>query len=94
MDVYTGKVSGNLSYQPGNTFDGLCDLEKVPSASLLVPSLEIEIFLWFSYFISAVEPFFFFFQVKSYSEPLHIHATYPVPHTHTIPLYESHILFY
>lgn len=61
MDVYTGKVSGNLSYQPGNTFDGLCDLEKVPSASLLVPSLEIEIFLWFSYFISAVEPFFFFF---------------------------------
>lgn len=91
MDIYTGKVSGNLSYQPGNAFDGLCDLEKVPSASLLVPSLETEIFLWFSYFISAVEPFFFF-QVKSYSEPLHIHATYPVPHTHTIPLYESHIL--
>jgi len=34
MDVYTGRVPGALSYQPGNALDGLCDLKKVPSAAL------------------------------------------------------------
>lgn len=50
----------------------------------------LQYFLIFLFYFRSTA--FFFFQIKSYSEALYTHAIPTHTHTHTTPLYESHIL--